>query len=390
MLSLSKTKVSELLCELIRIPSINPHLIVGKDHNEMDLAHFICNWLKEHNIKAQIEEVQPGRPNVYAEIGEGNGPVLCFCAHLDTVGVQEMSIPPFEPNIEDNRVYGRGSCDMKGGLAAVLMAALALAEQGIGGKLILGLVCDEEYSSIGADDFVKKHRADACILTEPSDLNLVIAHRGFLWGKVVVPGKSAHGSRWDIGESAISKMGAVLVGLDQLDKTVLKKRTADLVGPASMHVSLIEGGHGISTYASSCTIHVERRMLPSEKLAEVQTEMEKVILDACPDAYVEWYFSRPGFFCDPEEEIANSVKQAFQNIMGREVEIMGWGFWTDAAIFQAAGIPTVNIGPIGFGLHEPVEWVDLDSVVKTAEILFQAANAFLAKKESPIIDLAAT
>ncbi|MBS0654437.1 MAG: ArgE/DapE family deacylase [Verrucomicrobia bacterium] len=376
MVPLQKPQIEKLLCDLIRIPSVNPHLTEDKESNEMNLALFVRDWLISHTIKAHIEEVEPGRPNVYAEIGDGDGKTLCFCAHLDTVGVQEMTIPPFEPTIEDKRMYGRGSCDMKGGLAAVLSAAAALATTGVKGKLILALVCDEEYASIGADDFVKRHRADGCILTEPSDLKIVMAHKGFLWAKVTVPGKSAHGSRWDIGESAISKMGSILVALDEFDKKVLRQRSDSLVGPASMHVSLINGGSGISTYASSCTVHIERRTLPSEERHEVQEEIERKIHKACPDAEIEWYFHRPSMYCDPEEPIAKSVKTAFQEVLGREGECSGFGVWTDAAIFQQAGIPTVNIGPIGFGLHEPVEWVDIDSVVQTASILFHAANSF--------------
>lgn len=375
MYTLNKEEVAELLSNLIRIPSINPNL-TSEDSNEMELAIFIKNWLTERKIKAQIEEVQPGRPNIYAEIGNGKGPTLCLCAHLDTVGVKEMTIPPFEPTIEGNKIYGRGSCDMKGGLAAVLCTAHTLSQKFTNGKLILALVCDEEYASIGADDFVSKHKADACILTEPSDLKIVTAHKGFLWGKVVVSGKSAHGSRWDIGESAISKMGKVIVALEELDKLVLRKRVEELVGSASMHVSLIEGGSGVSTYASACTIHIERRTLPSESISEVQNEIEKKIYEACPDAKIEWYFQRPSFSCDVDESIVQNVKDAFKAVMKMDSELVGWGVWTDAALFQQAGIPTVNIGPSGFGLHEPVEWVDLDSVVQTADILLHAANSF--------------
>lgn len=336
----------------------------------MPIALFICDWLRSHNIKAQIEEVLPGRPNVFAEIGEGEGPVLCLCAHLDTVGIQEMTIPPFEPTFKNGRIYGRGSCDMKGGLAAVLQAAVRLAKQGIPGKVILALVCDEEYSSIGADDFVQRHKADACILTEPSDLKLLIAHKGFLWGKVTTFGKSAHGSRSDIGISAISKMGLVLVSLNEFELH-LKERKDDFTGAASMHISLIQGGSGISTYASTCEMHLERRTLPFEKESDVKKELEDVIYRACPEAQVEWYFSRPAFQCDPTEKIVKCVEEAYPN-----VNRIGWGVWTDAAIFQQAGIPTINIGPIGFGLHEPIESVDLASVQQTADILFDTANLF--------------
>lgn len=385
--ALAKKEILELLQKLIQIPSINPHLDVEKQSNEMELAFFIRDWLAHHHIQATIEEVQPGRPNVYAEIGNGNGATLCLCGHLDTVGVKEMKISPFEPVLEGNRVYGRGSCDMKGGLAAILSAAVALTRQEIQGKLILALVCDEEYASIGADYFVQRHSADACILTEPSDLKLVIAHKGFLWGKVVTWGKSAHGSRWDIGESAISKMGPILVSLEEFASRVLRQREDHLVGPASMHVSLISGGTGISTYASQCEIHIERRILPSEDVAEVQKELEEVIRKSGPNADIEWYFYRPPFYCDPHQEIVNSIKKAFHHVMNSEVELTGCGMWTDAAIFQEAGIPTVNIGPIGFGLHEPIEWVEIDSVAQTAMILFHAAQSFFLAHDEKTVEL---
>ncbi len=382
--TLEKTKITELLSKLISIPSINPSLSGNADHNEMDIAIFIRDWLLQHNIKAHIDEAAPGRPNVYAEIGNGHGPTLCLCGHLDVVDVVEMTIPPFKPAIEGNRMYGRGSCDMKGGVAAILSAAVALSEQQFDGKLILALVCDEEYGSIGAVDYVKQYSADACILTEPSSLKLVLTHKGFVLGKVTVKGKSAHGSRWDLGESAIAKMGHVIVGLDELDKNTLRHRKDPLVGPASMHIGLINGGTGVSTYASSCTIHVERRTLPSENMEEVKQELLQSILSACPDAQIEWYMERQPFYCDPNAAIANHVKQAYQAVMGQEAEVAGWGIWSDAAIFQAAGIPTVNIGPTGYGLHEPVEWVDLDSVAQTANILYHASQAFFEKNLSAI------
>lgn len=357
----------KLLENLIKIPSVNPHL-TDDPSNEMALAYFVKDWLIQHGIKARIEEIASNRPNVYAEVGEGR-PTLCFCAHLDTVGVKEMTIPPFIPTIEGGKMYGRGSADMKGGLAAVMMAASKLAKQSIRGKLILALVCDEEYASIGAEDFVKRHKVDACILTEPSDLKLVVAHKGFMLGTISTKGTSAHGSRWDLGESAITKMGPILTQLEAFDKAVLRQRTDPLVGPASMHVSLIQGGSGVSTYASECTLHLERRTLPCEKLHDIQKELAEV-------APIDWYMCRPPFACDPQEKIAASVKAAFRQVMGREVETTGWGVWTDAALFQQAGIPTVNIGPCGFGLHEPIEWVDLNSVIHTSEILFQTANCF--------------
>ncbi|MCI1696326.1 M20 family metallopeptidase [Aneurinibacillus aneurinilyticus] len=382
LLTFPKSNILELLRELIRIPSVNPTLAPEEGHNEVKIAEFVVDWLRKHNVDARIEFVEPGRPNVFAEVGDGEGPTLCLCAHLDTVGTAGMEIDPFDPKIEGNRVYGRGSCDMKAGVAAIMSTAASLAAAGsIKGKVILALVCDEEYASIGADHFVLHHRADACILTEPSDLKMVVAHKGFLWGKVTTTGRSAHGSRWDLGDSAISKMGNVIVGLDNLDKNVLRNRREGLVGPESMHVSLISGGIGVSTYAPDCTIHIERRTLPSENTDDVKSEIERVIQNIAKDSHIDWYFKRDSFSCAPNESIIQHVTASYKSLLGSVPESVGWGGWTDAAIFQQAGIPTINIGASGFGLHEPVEWIDFETVLINTNILINAATTFLQDKK---------
>lgn len=370
MSKIDKNLLLDVLQDLIRIQSINPDLSPGKDHNELKIAQFICEWLLKHGLMAKVEVVKPGRANVFAEYG-GDGPAICLCGHTDTVGITDMTIPPFEPTLEGSKVYGRGSCDMKGGVAAIMCAAAAYAKSGGTRKVVLALVCDEEYGSIGAEDFVKRHKVDACILTEPSDLNVIVAHKGFLAGKVITHGKVAHGSRWDLGVSAISKMGPVLVALDEYDKKVLRDRTHDVVGPASMHVSLIKGGTGISTYASECEISIERRTLPGEKIEDVKREIEEVVRKTDSGASIEWDFHRNPFEVEREEWIIKDVVQAFEKVMKAKPKLTGLGFWTDGAIFKDAGIPTVNIGPKGFGLHEPIEWVDLESVVQTADVLYE-------------------
>ncbi|MEJ8547600.1 M20 family metallopeptidase [Brevibacillus borstelensis] len=378
MQAITNAAILQLLRELIRIPSVNPSLAPEEGHNEVEIATFIVDWLQAHHVPAKLEYVEPNRPNVIAEIGAGDGPTLCLCAHLDTVGTKGMEIAPFEPKVEGNRVYGRGSCDMKAGVAAILCTAATLAAEGTHkGKLKLALVCDEEYASIGADHYVQHHKADACILTEPSDLKLVVKHKGFLWGKVTTVGRSAHGSRWDLGESAISTMGKVLVRLDDLDLNILRNRIEDLVGPASMHVSLVNGGVGVSTYAPDCEIHLERRTLPSENMDEITLELEKAIHEVAQNAQIDWYFSRPPFSCDPKESIVQHVIKSCESTLRLQPQLIGWGVWTDAAIFSAANIPTVNIGPTGFGLHEAVEWVDFDSVINNTNILINAAKTYL-------------
>jgi len=170
-----------------------------------------------------------------------------------------MTIPPFEPRTEDGRIYGRGSYDMKGGVAAILAAAHSLRLRPARGTVLLALVADEEYASLGAADFVERHSADAAILTEASEGQLIIAHKGFVWVSVRTRGRAAHGSRWDLGVSAIGRMGRIIAALETFDRDVLRRREHPLVGPASQHCALVEGGVGLTTYAPECTLRVERR-----------------------------------------------------------------------------------------------------------------------------------
>src|SRR5262249_31403991 len=197
------------------------------------IANVAQQWLTSNGVKSWVEEAAPDRPNAIAEVGAGKSPTLVFCAHLDTVGTAGMAIPPFEPKVDGNRVYGRASYDMKGSVAAVLCAAAVLARDGFPGRLLVALVADEEYASIGAQDFVKRHTADACVLTEPSEGRLIVSHKGFLWAEIKTKGRAAHGSRWDLGISAIAKMAKVIAALECFDQQELRNRNHPLLGPGS-------------------------------------------------------------------------------------------------------------------------------------------------------------
>ncbi len=373
---LSPTAVLDLLQQLIRIPSVNPTLVPDEPSGEAAVAAFARDWLAKHGLRAWLEEPAPGRPNAVAEVGDGDGPTLVICAHLDTVGTAGMTTPPFEPRVEDGRVFGRGSYDMKGSAAAVMSAAAALAGAGMRGRVLVALVADEEYASIGASDFVRRHQADACILTEPSEGQLILGHKGFVWAEVVTTGRAAHGSRWDLGVSAIGKMGRIIAALEQFDREVLRARIHPLVGPASLHCALIQGGTGLSTYAPECRLKVERRTLPGETAEQVVQELEDVVRQAGETAEVRCHFDRSPLLCDREAPVACSLRDAVTAVTGRTPAEAGVAYWMDAAIFAAAGIPTVNYGPSGAGAHEAIEWVDLNSVVTCAHVLAEAARRF--------------
>jgi acetylornithine deacetylase len=370
---LSEESILSLLVNLIRIPSVNPTLAPDESDGEAALATFARDWLTERGVEAWLEEVAPGRPNVVAQVGRNSGPTLVLCAHIDTVSTAGMEIPPFEPRLDGGRVYGRGSYDMKGGAAAVMAALAALRDSDLAGRVLAALVVDEEHSSIGADDFVARYPADACIVTEPTEGRLCLCHKGFVWSRITTRGVAAHGSRWDLGVSAVGKMGRIVAELERFDRETLRQRTQLKLGPASLHCATIDGGSGLSTYASDCTLQVERRTLPGESVDRVREELEAAVSAAGEQASVDCFFHRTPMVCDPDALVARAVRDAARTITGSPPDEIGVAYWTDAAIFDAAGIPTVNFGPAGAGAHAAVEWVDLESIVVCARVLAQAA-----------------
>ena len=381
-----------LLEALVRIPSVNPSLAPDEATGEGAIAEYIRDWLVERGVPAVLEEAAPGRPNVVGTVGRAAGPsagpgpgkTLVLCAHIDTVGTAGMSIPPFEPRREGDRLYGRGSFDMKGGLAAVMAAGARLQQEwttapgGAPGTVLLALVADEEYTSLGADHFVAHHKADACILTEASEGDLIVAHKGFVWLTVKTLGHAAHGSRWDLGKSAIGSMARVVDALERFDLETLRARVHPLVGPASMHCALIQGGVGVSTYAPECTLRVERRTLPEETPEQVAQEIRDLAASIGEAAEVTIDFARPSLLCDPQAPIAHAMRGAIEKVTGAAPRESGVWYWMDAAIFAAAGIPTVDYGPLGSGAHEAVEWVDVPSVERCADILVESARRYFA------------
>lgn len=372
---MTTTDLTELLAELVRIDSQNPDLVAGAP-GERALAEFCVRWLEQHGIESWIDEVKPGRCNAIARVRGGDGPTLALCAHLDTVSIEGMSAPGLEPRVADGRMYGRGTYDMKGGVAAIMAALVEIAARPPHGTVMAALVCDEEFASIGASDVVRRYACDACIVTEPSEGRLIVAHKGFVWVEIETTGVAAHGSRWQEGVSAIARMGRIIAALDHFDGTVLRGRTHALLGPASMHCATVAGGDGWSTYAQHCTLHVERRTLPGESPEAVLSEVRAVIAEAGEEAEVRDVLSRAPLECSPDTAIARAVHSAVRDDTGAPPEIAGVGYWMDAAIFADAGADTVDYGPTGTGAHGALEWVDLESVGRCGRVLAAAAARY--------------
>ncbi len=271
--------VIDLLSALVATRSVNPALVPG-EAGEADIAAGLAGWMEGRGfIVTRIEET-PGRPNLVGVLkGSGGGRSLMLNGHVDTVTVAGYQGDPFDPRIDGNRLYGRGSYDMKAGVAAMLVAADRAARRGhVGGRLagdiIVACVADEEHSSIGTEQVLKHFRADAAIVTEPSNLEITIAHKGFVWFDIVVEGRSAHGSRPDLGIDAIVKAGKLLSALEVEAMRLRDGRSDPVVGPGSVHASLISGGLEMSSYPGECRISIERRTIPGETIGGVEAELE--------------------------------------------------------------------------------------------------------------------
>jgi acetylornithine deacetylase len=374
--------VAELAAQLVAIESINPDVVAGGS-GELGVARFVAEWCERTGLETTLTELRPGRANVVAVArGSGGGRSLMLNAHLDTVGVTGMT-DPFVPRLEDGRLYGRGSQDMKGSLAACMLATADAARRGLRGDVTLTAVADEEFASIGTEAVAASLHADAAIVTEPTDLQLAVAHRGFVHLEVEVTGRAAHGSRPDLGIDAIAKMGRVLVGIEELDRTLRASPTHQHVGSGSIHASLIEGGQEFSSYPARCVLQAERRTIPGETAELAERELHQIVDRAGegdPDfsARIRAPISREPFAVSEDSEIVGLVRRHATDVLGAAPEVVGVPFWADSALLAAAGIPTVVFGPLGEGLHSEVEWVDVASLERCVEIYTAVASELCA------------
>lgn len=364
--------VAELAGRLVEIESINPDIVAGGS-GEGGVARFVAEWCERAGLYTSLSEPSPGRPNVIAIArGSGGGRSLILNAHMDTVGVAGMA-EPFVARLEGGRLYGRGSYDMKGSLAACMLATAEAARRGLRGDVILTAVSDEEFASGGTEAVTATVQADAAIVTEPTELQLAVAHRGFVHLEVEVHGRAAHGSRPHLGIDAIAKMGRVLVGIEELDRRLRADPTHAYVGSGSVHASLIEGGQEFSSYPARCLLQAERRTIPGETVELAEREVREIVARAGegdPDfsADVRAPISREPFEVAEDAEIVQAVRRHARAVLNAEPELVGVSFWADSALLAAAGIPTVLFGPIGEGAHAEVEWVDIHSLERCAEI----------------------
>lgn len=381
-MTISLDDIAALTAQLIAIDSTNPDLVPG-GAGEGNIAAFVAGWLGEAGLNVAVHDLAPNRANVVGVLpGSGGGQSLMLNAHMDVVGSGGMP-DPWAPRREDNRLYGRGSFDMKASLAAIMLVAREAAAWGLRGDLLVTAVADEEYASIGTQDIVRHYRADAAIVTEPTGLELCVAHKGFVWIEVETTGVASHGSLPDVGVDAITMMGPVLTALSALEQELRAGPRHPLLGTGSVHASLIAGGQELSSYPHQCVLGIERRTVPGETQEQVEAEIADILAAAASQdptfrAVQRTLLVRDPFSVEMSEPIVQLANQELARVRGDATQVSGAFGWMDSALLAAAGIPTVILGPDGEGAHADVEWVDLPSALATADALSGIVRAFCA------------
>ena len=270
---------------------------------------------------------------------------------------------------------------MKGGVAAMCAAAARAARDGLDGEIIVSAVVDEEFESLGTRALVASGlHADAAIVTEPTDLEIAVGHKGFAWVDIVVEGKAAHGSRPADGQDAILRLGRVLARLELLDRLLQARPPHPLVGTGSLHASIIEGGHELSSYPDRATLQMERRTLPGEPESLALHEVQQILdlltrEDATFRGTVRAVFSRPAYEIGADHELPRLLAEALAHVGGKP-RTTGASFWTDAAVLGHAGIPSVLFGPGGAGLHSTEEYVNVADVIVCRDTLVELTRRF--------------
>ena len=384
-MKIDRVYLEQTLASLVRINSVNPKFSDGST-NESAIAEHLDGVMRALGMGVLRIDAAPGRTSVVGRLrGTGGGRSLMLYGHIDTVGIDGMKAP-LSGNVRNGRMHGRGTYDMKGGVAACVAAVKALVDAGepLAGDVVLVGAADEEVASTGMSAVLESVHTDAAIVTESTELQLCLAHKGFCWMEVEVEGRAAHGSRFEEGIDANMAMGRFLGRLDILERELRKRAPHALVGPPSLHAAVILGGTGTSTYAAHCRLEIERRTIPGETEASALAEVQGILDVLAADdpnfrARVRPLLSRGSFEAPRESRIVEAVHAVATDVLGAPPRIIGEPYWMDAALLADAGIETVVIGPTGAGAHAAREWVDLASVESVASILAQSAKRFCAR-----------
>ncbi len=363
--------VVRLARDLIAIKSVNPCFPDG--NGEKEIADFIASYARKKGLDVEVQPVSDGRSNVLIwRTGKGKERLLLE-GHMDTVTAEGMSIDPFDPAISDDRLFGRGSCDAKGSLAAMIQA-VADAKKRNGPDVLLAAVVDEENGFTGVQQLVASGiGADYAIVGEPTALSVVIAHKGVVRGFLRTRGVSAHTSQPDQGVNAITRMARLLLALDRY-ASALRMKSHALVGSATLTVSSIKGGRGLNLVPDFCEVGLDRRTLPGEDPLQAWDELRRFLMNQPEFLEAEGELDDPilvngGMEVAPDSPPVERLTVAM-TVVGREPRVIGVPYATDAGELVRAGIPSAVFGPGSIeNAHKADEWVSVDQLIQCKIIL---------------------
>jgi succinyl-diaminopimelate desuccinylase len=384
-----------ILKKLVSIPSVNPmgRDVSGEEFYEGRVTEWLVSWLQLHHLPYEIVETAPGRANVISRIDSpGATRTVLLDAHQDTVPVDGMTIPPYEPAERDGRIYGRGSCDVKGGMAAMLAAFTRLSKTRPAGmpNVVLSMTCDEEATSLGINHLVGSwcgktpsyrlcpERPDVAIIAEPTLLDIVVAHRGATRWQIKTTGRACHSSRPSEGINAIYRMAKVVRCLEEYAAWLPGSRPAHgLCGPATLSVGLIAGGSSVNVVPDHCVIDIDRRVLPGEDSLHVRTEVMEHLQKELDFELIheDPYCLSSALGDELNGQLATELMKSIEQLVGPR-SVIGVPFGTHASRVAAIGIPAVVFGPGDIAqAHTKDEWIAIDELHKATEIYYQFCTA---------------
>jgi acetylornithine deacetylase len=375
------TDTTRLLRDLVGLPSVNPmgRPLDGPDIFEYQVTAYLEDFFRSLGVPCERQPVAPRRDNIVARYTNPNARrTILLEAHQDTVPAEHMTIEPFAARTVDGRLYGRGACDVKGGMAAMLAAfARVVREQPAGAaNVILAATVDEEHTFLGVQRLVRGGRlADMAVVAEPTHLQIVNAHKGVVRWDLVTKGKSCHSSRPELGVNAIYHMAGVLIAVEQYAEWLRLSRTDPQLGPATLSVGRIEGGVSTNTVPDRCRIEVDRRLLPGEEpraaLEDLMRYLRETTAADLPVEASDVWLSSPALGSAGSEEVVSRLGAAIDAVRGSH-RVVAVPYGTDASTIATVGIPVVIFGPGDITqAHTTDEWIELEQVAQAAEILYR-------------------
>lgn len=367
------SEVVTLLQQLVAIPSVSPMgNTPGPGEGEAGVAPLVVERLTASGLACEVSESAPGRPNVLVRLAGENGPSTIFEAHMDTVSVAGMEADPFAAALRDGKVFGRGACDDKASLAAMIVALEETARRGTPpGDILLAATADEEYSGSGVQHLIDQGlRADGAVVGEPTSLRLVVAHKGAVRLRITTHGLAAHSSEPDKGESAIYLMAPLIEALRDYAESLRERPAHALVGKPTCSIGTIHGGQAPNIVPSECSIVLDRRLLPGEVPSEAEAEVRQWLAEHCPDIAWEMAVMLYGIGMDTplDAPIVARCATALDRVRGGH-DTAGVQYGTDASRLSKAGIPSVVLGPGDIAqAHTADEWVEVAQVEQAVAV----------------------